>query len=250
MSKSPIKDCDTLIDTLGSFLKNQLAVHKKAGAIVHLDGTLMSVLNVRLLQTWGTPFKTISCIFNENKFHSLYLHSLMDTLNVEKNLKDLSKDLETLSLSRDSFDDTVAVKKRMSDLILNIEADDHNYMVLSNQCYSQWCLDFPNKNYKNLDQIHLLNQLFYSEVQQLSKHRGVQEGIINVEPSHYFSRLKSDKDFLGFSYDELEEFIHDRSTPRNSVEVQIQKRIVALPLGEYTCPKLQRPSNLLRGNPL
>lgn len=244
-----IKSSPLLIKTLQDYLKSQLLLLKKDGCLVSFDGTLMSLINV-LLTKELTPFKSryISCISNTNKFYVVHILSLAKQLNIDLELKDISKDLESSSLIASStldYKQEISVRKRFTDLALTLEADSNNLIILGNQSYSQWCIEYPHKVYQNLEHIHLLNRLFYSEIKELGKFFNLPDAILNREPSHFLFQGKVDKDFLEFSYDELEEYQRNVRANRSSLDQLIGRHIRSDNRNRFMCPLIQRPSNIL-----
>jgi hypothetical protein len=237
-----IKDTNLLITTLLNYLKSQIITMGKSGAIINLDATLMSAVNVLLAKRLESPyqFKVITCVTNSNKFALTQATLIAQQLEVALEIKDLSKEYESLLTPTLNG---ISLQKRLTDSIINAEADAHNLLPLSNQCYSQWAIEFPHKCYQSLDQVHMLNRLFYSELKQLAKSLGASDSLINREPSHYLHRLQVDKD-VGFTYEELESFI------RNPSQSSLKDKLIAAKLvpdnkNRYICPIIQRPSNLL-----
>lgn len=242
-----IKDPVLLTKTLTDFTKKNIITFKKQGVIIHLDGTLMSVVNIALAKLLAEPFKlkVITCVFNHNKLYLAHILSLAKDLGVETEIKDLSKDLEQLSIYKNSgqkIDLEIATRKRLIDLAMNLDADKESLLPISNQSYSQWCIEYPHKNYQTLDQLHTLNRLFFSEVQQLAKHLGTSLITIEREPSHYLYRNYNDKSILEFSYDDLESSLRG---DHSKMDPTIRDRLIPDNRDKYLCPTIQRPSNLL-----
>jgi NAD+ synthase len=242
-----IKDVELLVKTLLDFIKTNSVVFKKQGIIIHLDGTLMSVVNVALAKRLGAPFtfKVVTCMFNNNKLYLAHILSLAKVLEVETELKDLTRDLEQLSLYSNAgqqVDLEIAIKKRLVDFTMNVEADRYNLIPVSNQSYSQWCIEFPHKNYQTLDQLHILNRLFFSEVQQLARHLNIADNIVDREPSHYLYKGYGDRQALGFSYEELEEALRG---DHSNIKSAIKERLTADNRNRYICPAIQRPSSII-----
>ncbi len=226
MLKSPKLLNKVLLD----YLKSQLLINKRDGVIIHLDGTLMSLVNLCLAKQLEEPFKlkVVTCIFNRNKFYLTHLMKLIGKQDVPTSIKDLSKDLTTLSMydnAKDSLETEIAVKKRLIDMTVNIDADKHNLLTMSNICYSQWCINFPHRNYQNLEHIHLLNRLYYNELQVFATHLGLEEEVVEREPSHYLYRGQLDKKSLDFTYDQLEDYLRNVKQSRNHVDVAISKLV-------------------------
>ena len=192
------------------FIEKQLIIQQKDKIIISLDGTLMSAVLVKLMQKAEIQFETISCIDNSNKIHSLSISLLAEQLSTPVNLIDTTSISEKLN-----SDSTISARKRITDLYLNLAADVHNGIVTSNLSYSQWCIDFPHKIYKSLEQIHPLAQLHYSEVKDLARGLLITDTVITREPSHYFSK-HTDQQLLGFTYTQLEDFLRSGS-PANSI---------------------------------
>ena len=237
-----IKDTSLLIMTLLDYLKSQIITTGKDGVIINLDATLMSAVNIMLAKQLGNPYqvKVVTCVTNSNKFALTQSTLIAQQLDINLEMKDLSREYE--SLTKPSLNE-VSLKKRLADSIVNAEADVHNLLPLSNLCYSQWAVNFPHRCYQNLEQVHLLNRLFYSEIKQLAKSLGASDGLVNREPSHYLHRIQVDKD-MGFTYEELESFI------RNPSQNSLKDKLIASKLApdnrnRFICPAIQRPSNLL-----
>lgn len=233
-----------------NYLKSQLVQLKKDGVVIHLDGTLMSLVNISLAQQLEVPFryKVVTCIFHQNKYALSHLLTLIKRLNVVVDIKDLSQDLDTLSIFKNaqgSIQAEIGIKKRFVDLAINIEADKNNLFPLSNQSYSQWCVEFPHNNYQALDQIHLLNRLYYSELQDFAKYLELPDSVVYREPSHYLYNKQIDKESLGFTYGELEDFLRNAESDRNSTDTTIRAKLVPDNRGSFLNPTIQRPSNIL-----
>lgn len=243
-----IKDKEQLIEFLLGFLKQQMVIQKKKGALVHLDGTLMSLVNLLLVKRTGLKYRTIAPITNQNKYASGHLALLAKELGFSLEFKDLAKDFEMLALHqlRDKSTNTqILFAKRFCDLALNLEADQEELAILSNLCYSQWIVGFPHQNYQAPDQIHLLFRLFYSEVKDLAYHLGLNERVIEREPSFYLWNGQRDLDLLGFSYQQLESFLRSPGEIKNEEDLLIGRRLIADNRNKFTGPLIQRPSNLI-----
>lgn len=242
-----IKDLNLLTKTLTDFIKSNTLIFKKQGVIIHLDGTLMSIVNVALAKLLGEPFKfkVVTCVFNHNKLYLQHIISLAKDLDVPLEVKDLSRDFDQLSIYKNagqSVDLEISTRKRLIDLAINLEADKQELFPVSNLCYSQWCINFPNKSYQALDQLHPLNRLFFEELQQLAKHLGIGEAVIEREPSHYLYKNYNDKQVLGFTYTELELALR---SPHSNIISVVRDRLAVDNRSRYLCPLIQRPSNLL-----
>jgi NAD+ synthase len=238
-----------LIKTLQDYLKTQALLLKKSGCIVYFDGTLMSLVNVLLIKDLvNFNNKYVACITNNNKIYVTHLLSLAKHLKIDLKLLDISKDLETSSLfssHRVNHKQELATRKRFVDLTLNLEADSGNQIVLGNLSYSQWCIEYPHKVYLNLEHVHLLNRLFYSEVKELAKFYDLPETIINRAPSHFISHGKTDKDVLDFTYEELEEYLRSAKSNQSNQDQLISKLIQSDNRNRFMCPLITRPSNIL-----
>lgn len=239
-----IKDTTLLTKTLLDYLKSQLVIMKKDGVVINLDATLMSVVNILLAKQLEKPFtyKVIACVTNNNKFALTQVILIAKQLGVDVEVRDLSDEYDKLLMYSGTIG--VSLQKRITDLTLNITADSHNLYPVSNLCYSQWVIDFPHKCYQNLEQVNLLNRLFYSEVAQLAKALGASDSLINREPSHYLHRTQVDKN-LGFTYAELEDFLRNPRQPKSLKDKLIADKLVGDNRNWYFCPVIQRPSNLL-----
>ena len=231
------------------FLKSQLTILKKNHVIINFDGTLMSAINIKLLQKLGKPFqfKVIVCTFNQNKLYLAHLLRVLSDIKVPYELKDLSNDYDTLSLNICNGDKNleIAFRKRMIDVLLYSEADKLGGVVLSNLSYSQWCVNFPHQAYQTMDQIHLLNRLYYSEIKQLAKYYNIAEDIIEREPSHYLYKHQLDKDTLQFTYQQLEDFLRSGCKIVSPESILIQKRLVGDNRNKFTGLNISRPSDVL-----
>lgn len=245
-----LKNPKELNEKLLSYLKSQLVQTKKDGVVIHLDGTLMSLVNICLAKQLGEPFKfkVLTCMFNQSKYSLTHVFGLIKRLDVPVDIKDLSKDLDTLSMYKNAegdLDREIGIRKRFVDLTVNIEADKHNLVPLGNQSYSQWCINFPHNNYQALDQIHLLNRLYFSELQEYAKWLDLPDSMVYREPSHYLHNKQLDKNSLGFTYDELEDYLRNAKSDRNPIDTTIRKRLVADNRSRFLNPVIQRPSNIL-----
>lgn len=245
-----IKDYNLLIKTVLDYLKSQIIISKKDGIVINLDGTLMSAVNVLLAKQLGPAFKykVIVCLFNQNKYYLAHIMLLLSKLDVPYEIKDLSKDLDTLSLYKnasDKLDLEISIRKRVLDLMINIEGDKNNLSPISNQSYSQWCVEFPHKSYQSLSEIHLLNRLFFSEVQDLARHLGLPETFVSREPSHYLHRAQLDKESLGFTYGELEDYLRNPRPNKTTQDMLINQKLVGDNRSRFLSLPIQRPSNLL-----
>ena len=204
-------DLTILKKTLIDYTKAQLLRNKRDGVVIHFDGTLMSLVNVALLDNLK-PFatKVVVYVVNQNKFYLSQLALMLNNLNISYEVKDLTHDFETISQYANNKQGDVkleiALRKRLVDMALNIEVDKHNLLVVGNLCKSQWVIDFPHRNYKNLEHLFLLGSLWYDQVQDLAQRLNLPEQIVNREPSHYLYGNQNDLVALGFSYDDLKDF--------------------------------------------
>jgi NH3-dependent NAD+ synthetase len=239
-----LKEVDLLAKSLVDYLTQQLIIFSRKDVIVHFDGSLMSVINIKLLQTYlpsSFTFKPYIVVHNHNKLYLSYLLSLAKQLNIEYEIVDITKDIEG-HLDLDSF----ALKKRTIDRHLYLAADKRSSLVLSNLSYSHWCLNFPHVCYQSLEHVHLLNRFYYSELQQLAKHFKLPEQIVDREPSFYLQRNSSDKELLGFSHSDLEDYLRSSSLrPRNHIDSLIRDKLVGDNRQHFLCPLIPRPSKFL-----
>lgn len=240
-----IKSPELLIKILLDYYKSQGIRFKKNGAIIHFDGTLMSIVNVLLLRQSNQPITTIVCAFNQNKYYLAYLQTVAKQLELDLQIKDLTKDFEVLHNNSSDITSEISVRKRLVDLHLSLEADKKNSFIVSNLTYSQWCINFPHSNYQNLEHLHLLNRLFYGELQQLALHLNVSKVLTEREPSFYLYQNHTDHKILGFTYQELEEFLRNQQQPKSYSDSIIKQKLVADNRDRYLCPVISRPSNLL-----
>ena len=239
-----IKDTKLFTKTILDYLKSQLVIMKKDGIIIHLDATLMSVANILLAKQLGSPFtfKVVTCVTNNNKFALTQAILIAKQFEVDLEIRDMSEEYDKLLTHKGTTG--ASLQKRLIDLVLNTTADSENLQPVSNLCYSQWAIDFPHKCYQNLEQVNLLNRLFYSEVVQLAKALGASETLVSREPSHYLHRTQVDKD-IGFTYSELEDFLRSPPQPKSLQEKLIANRLVSDNRNQYSGLVIQRPSNLL-----
>jgi NH3-dependent NAD+ synthetase len=239
-----LKEVDLLTKNLVDYLTKQLIAFDRKDVIVHFDGSLMSIINIKLLQTHlpsSFTFKPYVVVHNHNKLYLSYLLSLVKQFNIECEVVDITKDLEGhLEL------DQSALKKRTIDKYLYLAADKRSSLVLSNLCYSHWCLNFPHACYQSLEQVHLLNRFYYSELQQLARHFKLAEQIVDREPSFYLQRNSTDKELLGFTYSDLEDYLRSSTLrPRNHTDSLIRDKLVGDNRQYFLCPLIPRPSKFL-----
>ena len=246
-----IKNIPLLEKKIIDYLKTQLIVLKKDSVIINFDGTLMSVVNVKLIEKLQKPFqhKIIVCTFNQNK---LYLYHLLKILNndlkVQYEIKDLSNDYEMISpisCCQGNKDLEIAFRKRICDLLLYSIADNINGVVLSNLSYSQWCVNFPHQAYQTLEQIHPLNRLFFSEVKQLARYYNMANDVVEREPSHYLYKGQLDKEVLGFTYQQLEDHLRSGCKITSPQDIIIQNKLVGDNRNRFMGLSISRPSVVL-----
>lgn len=233
-----IKSPQLLVELIQEYLRSTLIVHRKDGVVVHLDGTLMSIANCLLLKELPIIKKYILCTSTTNRIYTTHILSLAKMLEVSLELIECAPEFKA------NTRDEIATKKRLVDYHLYASADATNLAILSNLCYSQWCIEFPHKAYQNRDHIHLLNRLFFSEVKQLCSYFKLPDSITQREPSHYLYPSKVDKDFLGFNYDALEEFLRNKQI-KSTEDRLISELLVPDNRSSFICPLISRPSNVL-----
>lgn len=243
-----IKDLNKLEQEITTFLKKQLVQSSTDGFVIHLDGTLMSVVSIILARKVTDNLTTVITTFGSNKSYLIHLLSLCSITNTQPKIFDLSKDLgnfESYKKTKD-IDQEISLRKRLSDLTCQIEADQDNLTIIGNLAYSQWIVNFPHRSYKNKEHVYPLNRLFYSEVRQLAKHLQLPDQIIDREPSHYIYKNKSDQKLLEFNYHSLENYLREKSQQPTSLDdIKIRDKIVLDDREKYISLPIQRPSSIL-----
>lgn len=242
-----LQDPQHLIKIITTFIKAQLSTFNKQGIVIYLDGTLMSVVNLLLVKHHliDVPYTIVACKFSDNLTHNQRITSLIKDLNLVCEVKDLQHEFNQFDpFNQSSFELQTALKKRISDLAVSFESDKTNSIVLGNLCYSQWCINFPHSNYKNLNYIYPLNSLFYSEVQQLAYVLQIPHTYIHAAPTHFLFLNQLDQDSLGFSYEDLENLLRQKTTT-SAKDQLIQSRLFSEDRHNYLGPSIYRPSNIL-----
>lgn len=244
-----LKDLNATNQALTEFIKQQLLTHRRDGIVIHLDGSLQSIVNIHLAKALQPPFtyKVVICTHSDNDQYLKHITAMVQDLDITYTVYDLDKDYQALSRYLYAHNDTqldIAHKKCLVDLVLNLEAARHNLMPVSNLSYSQWAIDFPHRVYKNLAYLHPLARFFYSEVAQLASFYGTARFLVERKPSFYLYRGQQDEVLLGFTYAELEDLIR-RSTIISFQDQIIQKALTPEDREKYMIPSIQRPSNLL-----
>lgn len=235
-----------LSQRLVDFTNQTIALHQKDGVIIDFDGTLMSVVNLKIVEQISKVYKNkvISIYFAENKQLQTRLKQVANQLGSDNIEIFLDFDLNILSPYQSKLSYEVSRKRRLKDIALNYHKDENNFLVIQNSCYSQWITNFPNESYKNRDCVYLLNSLLYSEVQQLARYFNIDEKIVNQIPSHNLYIGQTDSGLMKFSYQELEDFLR-RQTIENQIDSVIQSYIGNDNMINFTCPKFSRPSQIL-----
>ena len=232
----------TLTNTLVEFLHRRLIYSQKDGVLIQFDGSLMSLVNyqlARLIQP-DTKVVCVAIITNQNKFNVLNLKTLAEMINSDTEMFDAT------NYSIPYQERTNSSKRRLSDMILGVRADRQNLVVLGNLCYSQWCINFPDSSFKNPEHIYLLNRLFYNEVKQLARYLKISDTIVDRKVILDYEQGKSEKDILGFSFDELELFINNSNKITTHSESLIAEKLVANDkLADFVSPIFQRPCSFL-----
>jgi len=245
-----IKDCIILKQTLLEYLKETILKQYRDGVMICLDGTLMSLVNLKLVELLDKRYTKRAClciVSKENNTFIDYTNTILEGSNIQYEYKDLSEALEKLDIykfSKGDYQLEIILKQRLIESQIKAEADKYNSLTISNLCYSQWVLNYPNRAYKDLGSVHLLNRLFYSELKELAKDLGISSIFIDKNPTHYLYRGQLDQQDLGFTYDQLEYFLRTKEIQK-PIDLTINNKIYKEDRHLYLGPVLTRPSNIL-----
>lgn len=235
-----ITDIGAFKTELKKYLQRQL--FDKKGFVVHLDGTIMSFVLVKLLKEFLFDTKIVITSFSENKQVMQRLSSFIKQENLFCEVFDLSNmgNLSTYNVCGTSLEKEIIYKNQITTALLNSVASE-GYVILSNLSYSQWITNFPHKSYKDKNKIYCLASFYYSEIQELAKSFNIDS---EIKPSHYFYYDFFDEDYLGFTYSSLEQLM--RAGKIETHEDHRMAEIIDINFDKFEVFKILRPNSFVR----
>ncbi|MCS4536655.1 NAD(+) synthase [Mycoplasma sp. CSL7475-4] len=197
---------------LVNWLRERVKKAKAKGLIVGISGGIDSAL-VSALAKRAFPDNTIGVVmpidsmsFDLNDIEQLQKNIELNLISVDlkstfEEIKSATNVTDKMSLSN--------IKPRLRMTTLYALAQQKNYLVVGTDNEDELFIGYFTKHGDGGVDILPISRLLKNEVRLLAKHLNVPDSIINKKPSAGLWEGQSDEDELGFSYNDLDNYLNN-----------------------------------------
>ncbi|WP_436358459.1 NAD(+) synthase [Mycoplasma sp. 480] len=214
-------------DYLVKWLQDEVAKANMKGVVVGISGGIDSAL-VATLAKRAFPDNSLGIIMPINSMQN-------DQEDIAALVKKFSLKTETISLKETyqtlvealPLNDKLAlanIKPRLRMTTLYSFAQEHKYLVLGTDNFSEMYLGYFTKYGDGGVDLLPIVQLTKSEVRAMARYLEIPESIINKTPTAGLWENQSDEAELGFTYNDLETYFKDKSKLDSKTITLIEKQ--------------------------
>ncbi|WGI36288.1 NAD(+) synthase [Mesomycoplasma lagogenitalium] len=233
---------------LVSWLKEEVEKANMKGVIVGLSGGIDSSL-VAVIAKKAFPNNSLGVILpiNSMKNDKDDIKKLVSKFEIESIEINLKSTYDML-LSQIPLNDKLAIaniKPRLRMTTLYALAQEKKYLVLGTDNFSEMFLGYFTKYGDGGVDLLPIVQLTKYQVRQLSKELNIPESIISKVPTAGLWDGQSDEQELGFTYDDFDQYLKDKSKLSEKIINLIEKQHKITEHKRSPLPRPKKPEDIL-----
>lgn len=225
------QNVEEYVNKIATFIKTNVDKAKRSGVVLGMSGGIDCAVVARLCQVAQVPICLVLMPDGDTltqKRHVDHAMELINTFNFDYkviNIYDACKQIETHideTLSSLSF---MNIRPRVRMTTLYAIAQNNDAFVIGTGNLDERLLGYFTKWGDGGCDLNPLAMLTKQEVRTLARYLQVPSSIIDKAPSAGLFEGQTDEDELGFTYDEIDQFILYKTTGDRQTDERLQSRI-------------------------
>lgn len=226
---------EAVVKHLVDWLRNQVADAGASGVVLGVSGGVDSAV-AAIIAKKAFPDDCLALLLPCGSHITDLIHSqvLTERFNIPSRMIELDNAYKLLSLQLESYIKLEGprgkllkanIKPRLRMLTLYYSAQARNYLVMGTSNKSEITVGYATKYGDTGVDLQILGDLLKSEVYELARYLEVPARIINKPPSGGLWEGQTDEGEMGFTYDQLEQYIlHGSGQPDVVARIQAMER--------------------------
>lgn len=220
-------DYEKICDEIVTWLREYADRAGAKGFILGLSGGIDSAVVAALCKR-AFPENTLGLILPCDSIEedAKDAQKIAKALNLSTKTIDLSATYHTLLASSFDSKNQLAksnIKPRLRMTTLYYYAQDRNYLVAGPSNGSEWYVGYSTKYGDSAADIFPIVNILKTEIFQLAKVLGLPQFLLEKKPSAGLWKGQSDEEEMGFTYEELDNYIRGIAQPEKEIKEKIDR---------------------------